>query len=237
MLPTSTVESLLKAAESRPTVQLGPIVVVGTSEAPERPTTDPLSELEGSVYRRRWDDGVADLALGLGVLLQGALWTAGFMVAAAFVPVLAVPFWKVLRSHYVEPRVGRVVYGCDRLETERKKKLYAFFGASGLLAFTLLAFASDVDFSALAGGFALPESSAVPSLMIAAIAAVLGALIGVPRFLANGAWFALIGFGGTALGLGPGPQFVLGGLGTMGYGLLVFKRFIEANPVITPVDS
>jgi hypothetical protein len=187
--------------------------------------------LERELYTGRFDDGVLDLCIGIGLLAIGLMWLVGQVALTGAVPALMIPVWLGLRKRITEPRTGRVEFSGGRRRTERTGLLAALGGGIGALVLVLAAVvwvrggAADEE-----AGVALALAPLIPALIVGLGLVIVSALIGARRFV--GYAVALVALAALVSRWSAEPGFSLslgGGLLCLWAGGLV-ARFVATHP-------
>jgi hypothetical protein len=191
-----------------------------------------LDRLEEQTYLSRFDDGLLDLLIGLGILG----FAVGVIVGEAMITILSPAFapilWKSLQEKVTIPRLGYVRFSEERRTRERQ-------GVLGirlvLLAAVLLGAGAWFAFDR--GGYTFPVSSR--ELGLAPVALIMAALmvVGAMAFGLGRAWYyaVLCLAAAAAVPLGLPAEYGLVATGTImalaGLGMLVrFLRRYPAHP-------
>jgi len=191
-----------------------------------------LGELEKAVYESRWEDGLLDVLAGIGVIAVGFSWEAGIPWAGPLVvPVLLVA-WTFLRSSLVDRRTGQVTFSRDRREQERKGTQRAATLGSGLLLLFLGAVMVRSRGGAGPSEWVQTWVAALPVGLLALMALLVAAMLGLRRFLFYAGALVAIGFICTPLGLEPGTQILLAGAVISVSGVIIFFRFLSDHSVL-----
>jgi MFS family permease len=182
--------------------------------------------LEREVYRGRFDDGLLDLCVGVGLLGIGLAWLAGHVALTGVFPALMIPVWLVLRKRITEPRVGRVEFSKERRRAERRGLSQALGAGIGVFVLALAAAAWIRGGASAPGGWA----PLIPSLLVGLALVIVSALIGAWRFAAYSVTLVALAGLVTWLGGEPGTYLALaGGLLSLWAGGLV-ARFTATHP-------
>ncbi len=188
---------------------------------------DNLDAIEKQVFRTYWDDGLLDLFAGIGVLSIGLAWMLDFPVGGAIVPALLAPLWAPFRERFIEPRLGLVEFGDQRVRRNTERlRLVAFCGV-GTFALAIALYVARTRFGMD------PATSLVaglPAVLLAILAAVTAFLVAAPRFLAYAAVLVAVGMAGAAYGLEPGPILVLAAVPVLAAAIGLIARFVRDNP-------
>lgn len=197
-----------------------------------------LNRLHRTAYRHTLQDGLAEVAMGLFLVLYGLLFNTPTIAVFPLLIVLfvLVPGVRMLQKRFTHPRIGCV-------EPVSEKGVHLVFG---MLVYTLAVFAVLVLQLILTGEF----TAAVFYRWIPALAGVLvaggmhyaSARSGLARFrfylvvsIAGGIALSLVALPGRLEGLraylfGMGMLVVIGGV-------ITFARFLKCNPVVTEEGS
>jgi hypothetical protein len=184
------------------------------------------SSLENEIYTGRFDDGLLDLCVGVGLLGAGLAWLSEHFALVAAMPAVLIPLWIALRRQITEPRLGRVDFAPDRREAERVRLAAA--AALGVGAFTGI-----VAWVRRAGG--APESLAalaplVPAVLLSLGLLIVSAILGAGRFLAYALALAALAALTTWLDGEPWLYLLLGGALLSLWAASVFARFLATHP-------
>jgi hypothetical protein len=183
--------------------------------------------LESELYTRRFDDGLLDLCIGIGLLAIGLLWLFGQVALTGAMPALMIPVWLGLRKRITEPRMGRVQFSRTRRRSERHGLLAALGLGLGALVLILAAVVWLRDGAAQAGAALAPL---IPALLVGLGLVIVGALTGARRFAAYAAALVALAALVTSVSEEPGLSLALGG------GLLclwaggIVTRFVRTHP-------
>ena len=188
---------------------------------------DDLNSLERKIFQTHWDDGLVDLFAGVGVLLIGMAWWRDLPVMGAIVPALMIPLWGPLRERLIEPRLGRVEFGDERIRTNRRWLNASLVGGTIVLIMALAVYLTKGRTSALDLSHMI---AALPAVLLAVMALLVAVMLSCARFVV----YALVLLGmsvvGILLGWEPGSILVLaGGLITL-MALFVLLRFLGEYP-------
>jgi hypothetical protein len=182
--------------------------------------------IEARVYRAYWQDGLLDLLAGLTVLLIGAGWVMGFVLASVVVPPVALVLWPLLRMRVTEPRLGHVRFNHQRMLNLRA-------GVASLLA-TGVILGGLVILKATQQGppsaFERWLAPAIPALVLALLSLCCAGALQLIRLAAYAFVFAVSGLFIATLQAEPGWAMIVGG-GTVGLaGVVMLGRFLRAFP-------
>jgi len=187
------------------------------------------SSLENELYTGRFDDGLLDLFIGLGLVGVGVTWMTNSPALSALVPAVLIPLWIALRRQVTEPRLGRVSFSADRRATERSRAARAVSLGTGVLALVVLA-----QLGLRRGAVAPPSWTSLAPLIPAALLVVglvlVSLMVGARRFLIYAAALLVVAFLATRFGAEPGTYLTLAGalLSVWAGGLVA--RFLAAHP-------
>jgi hypothetical protein len=196
----------------------------------------PASPLENLLYARRFDDGLLDLFVGVGLILIGLAWMLDAPVYSALAPAVLVPMWMPLRERWVERRLAAVRFSDERENETRGSMIgWLIFGACVLLtALVVVLFAGRGEASILER---LDDAIvALPSALVAT--GLLAALmIGAWRFAGYAAASLAIGGVGVVRGVEePGILILATGILVMCAAAALLVRFFKTHP-LTDVDD
>ncbi len=197
-------------------------------------TTHPL-DLDGreeAAFRSRFDDGLADLLIGLAVLAMGATLGTELGGMAGVWGALVVPLWLPLHKAITEPRLGYVEFGPGRRAKMRRKQL-VLTGALGttVLAGLLLWYLSAKDGAAVRE--ALHGWEGLPFLAsLAAVIVVAGVVVHARRALAYGGVLLLGGLlTKDVAAMDPlRLALMIGGAVITATGAALLVRFLRSHP-------
>lgn len=185
--------------------------------------------LESEIYASRFDDGVLDLLVGVGLLVIGLFWRIERPELGAAVPAILIPLWIALRRTFIEPRLGRVAFAPERRRIERGRLTATI--ALGVALLTCAALAA-VWLRGGATGSLTPRALAplVPALLLGLGFAIVSLLIGARRFLTYA--MALVALGAiTAWRDGePWTYMTLGGGLLAVWAAVLVARFLTSHP-------
>ncbi len=192
--------------------------------------TPDLEALEKQAYASRWQDGLLDLFIGLGILLVGIFWLTPMAGMGGVAPALLIVFWLPARRLVTERRAGYVEFGPERKARERR-------GLIGLLAMGVLSLLLGIaafvilNRSGLATGEWIEMGvPALPGVLLGIGAVAGGLMLGVPRILGYGVLMALLAALATALGLEPGVYMAFTGALITSVGVVLLARFFRDHP-------
>ena len=185
--------------------------------------------LENALFAQRFDDGLLDVFVGLGLVLIGASWLADLIPLGAIAPALLIPFWNKTRASVVEPRMASVQFGANRdTATRRNLTRWFLFGAGVLMAEIAIFFYSRETNAPLFSGFN-SVIAGVPTMLIG-IGLLAGLMVGAWRFVGYAVAAVTIGFGGAALGVDtPGLLIGAAGLVVLIGGAVLMMRFLRTH--------
>jgi hypothetical protein len=192
----------------------------------------PLSSFERQAYRTVVDDGLIDLVMGLLLCALTVLLLfedrPSWMNPSVFAPVLtlgAVGLWRLLRTRWVEPRVGYVRLGSERLERVRRRKRGV--GVVFLVGALGLGVLMKTDATWAAG---VREMKAVAlALWLGLGWTVAGFLLEVRRWSLYAVVLVLGALVERAFGLPKGSGWLAAGTVVVGLALFQIWRFLEAH--------
>ncbi len=186
--------------------------------------------LEARLYRGRFDDGLLDVFVGVGVLAIGLSWLADLVAIGGFFPAMLPVMWGPVRRRVVEPHAGYVKFSPPREATERRRTL-------GLVAAGVGALAVFVALGAVVSGGELGTVArwllpGLPAFLLGVAGALAAVVIDVRRLALYGAVLVLCGLGVAAVDGHPGLAMTVGGLVVLAVGaarLATFLRHAEAT--------
>ncbi len=188
-----------------------------------------LVPTEARVFRAYWQDGVLDLLAGLGVVLIGLGWLAGFPLAGVVVPPIALVTWPILRSRITGPRLGRVRFGPDR-RFEMRHGLIAVVS----LGVVLCGFVATRVYGARGTSDLVRWlAPGIPALILMLLSLSSAAALKLPRFAAYAVGFAVAALAVSVLDADPGWALAAGGLVAAIHGAFLLARFVREFPVLS----
>ena len=192
-----------------------------------------LKTLERESFKTLFYDGLIDIGLGLWLMIWSALIVAGNAALGGIGMVVMLPFWHRARERFSMPRMGEV----------RLQKKARFSRVAWIIGALTLTMALGIFLAVTRGSLprGLEDSiSANPHYLLggvlAFLLACLGAVFRVGRLYAYG----LLVMGAFVIGPRIGIEFpysmtLAGGL-VLIWGVAVLIGFIQANPVVEPID-
>lgn len=186
------------------------------------------SQVERGIVRSFWDDGLLDVLSGIVVLLIGVAWRFDLVPLSAVAPVVAVPFWRPLRTRITEPRLGHVEFS-DRQNTRNQ----AFLGWSFLIGCMTLILGTSLFLYVFKAERVIPMQdwvAAIPSWAFAILALLTSLVILVRRFVGYASMFVLLGIVVVALELRPEFAMLIGGVFVTVVGILRVVAFVRSHP-------
>jgi len=200
------------------------------------PRSDSLGRLESGTYRRRFDDGLVDLFIGLALLWMGAVWLLLEDMAAVFAvapAIIATPF-ATWRGKFIERRAGYVKFSEARRSWERRNLVGFVIGGAGLFAFAVLA-----AFVFEGGGSARDVldwlAPGLIAILLALMVGVLAAVSRLPRLVAYTMLLVAGGIGAAILETNPGVPLLVAGVIVTVFGVVLTVRFVRAHPKVEEV--
>jgi len=195
------------------------------------------SPLENKLYARRFDDGLLDVLVGLGLILVGASWMADLPVYGVFAPVLMVPLWTFIRERVIEPRLEAVIFSPER-EAKTRGSMMAWFVFGAAVLLTEIAI---YLYASRAAGSVLDRLGEVIVALPAALV-----VIGLLGGLMIGAW-RFAGYAAAALGVAtigalrgvedPGLLILVIGALVLGGAVTLLARFFKSHPAPEKPDA
>lgn len=193
-----------------------------------------LMELERKAYIQYHEDGLADLGIGLFLVMWGLSFGTTMGGIVAVVPATAMPFWIVAKKLITIPRLGMVKFSPERKAKEK--------GNVSMLVvlLTLTALGGGVVFMGVSGAGGIPPGvvaafRANALLSLGATLAVVVAAVGYVTELKR-----MYGYAGLILAsflvekvadVHPRVFFLIPGILILANGLLVLMRFLRENPM------
>ncbi len=195
------------------------------------------SPLENRLYARRFEDGLLDLFVAIGLIVIGASWMLDAPVYGAIAPAVLVPVWKQTRERMIEPRLQAVKFNPEREARTRGSMLaWLIFGAAVLLTeIAIFLYASRAE-----GSIIDRLSDVIVALPAALIAIGLlgGLIIGARRFIGYALGALIIAAGGVLLNANQPGLLILGiGLMVCLSSAWLLTRFFRTNPSPERADA
>lgn len=194
------------------------------------------SPLENVLYARRFDDGLIDLFVGVGLTLIGLAWMLDAPVYGALVPAVLVPVWKLLRERWVGPRLATVRFSAERESETRGSMIgWLIFGACVLVTeLVVVLFAGRSEASILER---LDDAIvALPSALVA-MGLLAGLMIRAWRFAGYAAAALAIAGVGVLHGVEePGALILATGILVLCAATALLVRFFRSHP-LTDADE
>ena len=189
-----------------------------------------LNDLEERTWRSRFEDGLADVMLGIAILALGAGMHPDLALLGAVGPALAIMLWRPLHRRFVEPRLGYVEFGRKRLD-EARRRLLLMTAAS---AVSVLAGLGLWAAHALgSGGFEawLRGLGPLPfAFSLAALVAVAARLLRLARGYGYAGLIVLLAVAAHLAGIGLRVALVGAGAIVLVAGAVVLGRFLGRHP-------
>jgi hypothetical protein len=185
--------------------------------------------LESELYTGRFDDGLLDLCVGIGLAVIGLAWLAGHLALTGAVPALMIPVWLELRKRITEPRLGRVEFSKGRRRAERAGLSRALGLGTGALVLVLAAVVW------IRGGTAAPGTWAalsplLPAFLVGLGLAIVSVLTGAWRFTGYSVALLALAAPITSRGGDPGLYLSLGGVLLCLWAGGMVARFMATHP-------
>ena len=189
-----------------------------------------LEGIEQRAYQTLWEDGLIDLFVGAGVLGIGVSWITGYPVFGAVLPAMLVPMWQAARKRIAEPRSGYVEFSPRRKGRERRGLGILLLVGSLMLTLAIALFAIARHGAQAFEGITPVVIPALPAALLALGAALVGAIVGIHRFLAYAVLLLITGAVGTALAAEPGWHMVASGAAIAAVGVVRLASFLRRYP-------
>lgn len=184
---------------------------------------------EAEIEGMRFDDGLLDLCVGLGLLGEGICFLTGWHAVAGVLPALLIPLWMILRQRITGSRLSRLPSPSAPRPIQRAQLTSAV--ALGIGALLLVGAAA----LGLRRGPAAPEAWAalgpqIPGALVGFGLMVASLMIGARRFVVYGLALALLAAVTTRLGAEPEAYLLVGGALLTAWAGLLVARFVAAHP-------
>lgn len=194
-------------------------------------TRSELEALERVAYREAYSDGIFDLFFGLSLVWIGAawLWLPDYSGLAGVLPAIFIAPVIEARKRFVEPRIGYVKWSESRARQEQRG-LVQILGVGVLMLVggvaVYLWFETGADSEVM--DTLVP---ALPSLLLALGAGLLGLVAGIPRAVGYAAILVGAGFLTILREADPGLDMFVSGtvITAIAVGLIV--SFVRHHPV------
>ena len=185
------------------------------------------NKIERRVIQVYWNDGLLDILAGLGVAAIGVAWLFSLVPLGATIPVMLIPFWKLLRGRITEPRLGFVVL--SDVQGRRNRDFLITSILIGVVVFLLCIAAYLIVVKRLAGQST--GIAALPAAIVAFMALMTAAITSVNRFILYSAILLICGIAVALLDGEPGWSLLAGGLVIVISGGITLSRFISQYPI------
>jgi len=187
------------------------------------------TSLETELYAGRFDDGLLDLLVGVGVVGAGLAWAWDYFVFVGAMPAVLIPLWIALRRSVSEPRLGRVEFSVERRRDERFRLSATVAAGVGALVLAAVA-AWFVRLTGEPRETLAMLSPLLPAFLLALGLVIVSALVGARRFVAYALLLGAVAVATTWLGGEPWLYLVVaGGLLSL-WAATLFTRFLSAHP-------
>jgi len=179
------------------------------------------------LLRSFWADGLLDILVGVGLLIVGIAWMAGFLALAPVCAPLLIVLWRPLRQRIVEPRAGYVRFlASQRRETRSNLLAVVSIGVVSLAAVL------SAQLLTTTGALSPPQGrwvAALPAGIVAFGLAITAGLTGARRFYFYAA--ALLGMAQVTSALMDRPDVPLlaGGVLILVRGIMLLVDFIRQS--------
>lgn len=196
-----------------------------------------VSRLENKLYARRFDDGLIDLFIAIGLIAIGASWMLDAPVYGVIAPAILVPVWKQMRETLIEPRLDAVTFSPERdAKTRGSMVAWLIFGVAVLLTeIAVFLYASRAEGSILdrLSDFVV----ALPAALVA-LGLLGGLMIGAWRFAGYAAAALGIAVVGALRGVeDPGLLILAIGALVLGGAVALLARFLRTHPARGDQDA
>lgn len=188
-------------------------------------------ELERTLYRGWWGDGLLDVLAGTALVLVGLGWHFDQAVLGAIGPAMMVPLWAPLRRKLIEPRTGYVEFSGNVRQRERKGTWLLLATGCGALVLGVAVFVFTSDGGGVPGRTFV---AGLPAILLGVAAGLVGGLLRLPRFGVYAAVLLVLGALTVALGLHPAPAMLASGATVLACGAVLLANFLHCYPVAAP---
>lgn len=182
---------------------------------------------ESDLYRSYWDDGLLDVLAGSALLVMGAGWAIGLGALAVIQAPLWVLLWVPLRRRLVEPRAGFVEFSRSRQAQVRRGLRQAL--ADGLRALAIVVLLAILVRETGASASGREMIAGLPAVLVAAAAALAGALTSARRFYGYAVVLVVAAVATVLLDLGPAMPLVVASLVVIATGLSLIVSFVRGS--------
>ncbi len=194
-----------------------------------------LRELEKRAYLSWHRDGLADIGLGILVLLFGLGMKYDQTLLAPIYGCLGYPIWLILKQRITEKRLGYVEFGEERKTREKRGWILLFLLGCVFLMLGIMAY---ILVSTGRGGTSLPGGNGL--LFLGVVFAVLISSIGIVLQLVRlHAYSVFVVFSvllGHFLGWLPESAVILGGAVPTTSGFILLVTFLKKYPVVKSTE-
>jgi hypothetical protein len=185
-----------------------------------------FASTEARLFRAWWQDGLLDLLAGACLVATGLGWLAGFVLAGALAPAVALPLWPLLRQRITRPRLGEVRFAAARRLRMRHGLVAVVSLGVVLLGFVALSL-SEAEARSELLRWAAP---AIPALLLAALALSAAEALRLLRFALYAAGFVAAGLVVASLEAEPGWAILAGGALVLASGIRLLAVFLREFP-------
>jgi hypothetical protein len=197
-------------------------------------TTSPL---ENKLYARRFDDGLIDLFVAIGLIAIGASWMLDAPAYGVIAPAVLVPVWKQTRKQLIEPRLEAVTFSPEReAKTRGSMMAWLIFGAAVLLTeIAIFLYASRAEGSIIDR---LSEFVVALPAALVAVGLLGGLMVGAWRFAGYAAAALGVAVIGALRGVDdPGLLILVIGALVLGGAVALLARFFKSHPAPETHDA
>jgi len=190
-----------------------------------------LREIEKRNYRATFEDGTAELLIGVWLIAFGLLLRTDYSFIGAVLPALLIPIWRDLHRRVSESRLGYVELGEERRQQTVASNVRLGLMVMATLVGGALVYVRVVQTGAVGGPKPLGLGAVPLGVAIAALIGGAGWMYGIPRMIAYAAMVASVFVAGHLIGLYPPVYVALSGVPLLICGVVVLARFVRRYPV------
>jgi hypothetical protein len=191
-----------------------------------------LVKAERRVFHAYWQDGLLDIVAGVCVILIGAGALLGALVPMLGTSIVGVFVWQAARRAITDPRLGSVVFSERRIR-QMRHGLIAIVSLGLVVGGNLV---TRIWLKDSPTSFSQWFAPAIPATILAAMSMSCAVALGLWRFVAYGAIFAIAGLGIADATMEPWWGLVAGGTAMALWGAVMLRRFLREFPKL-PGDA
>ena len=191
-----------------------------------------LNAIERRTYRARYEDGLAEMMIGVWLIVFGALMRTDYSFIGSILPVLLVPVWQSLHNRISLPRAGYVEESDERREKSVASQVRLGLALLVVLVAGVFVFVYATRHLAPGGGKPLGLGAVPLGIAIALLLGGAGWMYDLKRMVVHAVVLTAVFIAGHHLGLYPPVYVALSGVPLLVFGTWVLVRFLQRNPVV-----